>query len=103
VVLLAYHPEAYRFRDSGVYHEAKCLDAPVLVSAGTWMADEVANAGNGSLIHELSVDGIVDCIMRAQRDLPHLKAAAARVGEAEREQHGMARCIDAIAGAFQGL
>ena len=101
VVLLAYLPEAYRFRDSGVYHEAKCLDAPVLVSAGTWMADEVASAGNGLVINDHSVEGIVDCIMRAKRDFPALKAAAIRIGEAEREQHGMARCIDAVAGAFQ--
>jgi len=100
VVLLAYQPEAYRFRDSGVDHRAKCLDAPVLVSADTWMADEVASAGNGLIINELSVEGIVDCIMRAQSELSALKTAAARIGEAEREQHGMARCIDAVSRAF---
>jgi hypothetical protein len=101
VVLLAYHPAAYRFRDSGVYHEAICLDAPVLVSAGTWMADEVAAAGNGLVIDDISIEGIVDCIMRAKRELPALRAAAIRVGAAERERHGMARCIDAIAAAFE--
>lgn len=102
VVLLAYHPVAYRHRDSGVYHEAKCLDAPVLVSAGTWMADEVASAGNGLVIDELSVEGIVDCIMRAKQELTTLKAAAIRTGVAERERHGIARCLDAVAGVFQG-
>ncbi len=37
VVLLAYEPESYRWRDSSVYHEAKLLDAPALVTAGTSM------------------------------------------------------------------
>ena len=101
LVLLAYFPAAYRYRDSGVYHEAVCLDAPVLVTTGTWMAEEVASQGNGLIIDDLSVEGITDCIMRAKRDFPALKAAAMRVGQAERERHGMARCIDAVAAAFQ--
>jgi hypothetical protein len=100
VVLLAYDPSRYRLRDSGVYHEAKLLDAPVLVSAGTWMAEEVTALGNGLVIEDHSAAAIVDCIARAQRVLPALKAAAARVGRDAREQHGVGRCIDAIAGAF---
>ncbi len=103
VVLLAYMPREYRWRDSGVYHEARFLDAPVLVTAGTWMADEVASFGNGLIIEDFSADAIVNCILRAQRELPALKAAAVRVGQAEREQHGAGHCIDTIAEAFQAV
>ena len=100
VVLLAYHPDFYLERDSGVYHEAKILDAPVLVSAGTWMSDEVTSLGNGLVIEDFSVAGIVDCITRAQREWPALKDAAARAGRDAREKNGIARCLDTIADAF---
>jgi len=70
VVLLAYDASRYRIRDSGVYHEAKLLDAPVLVSAETWMAEEVTALGNGLVVEDHSAAGIVNCIARAQRELP---------------------------------
>jgi len=100
VVLLAYQASRYRWRDSGVYHEAKLLDAPMLVSAGTWMAEEVTSLGNGLVIEDHSAASIADCIARAQREFPVLKAAAVRVGKDARERNGVARCIDAIAGRF---
>lgn len=100
VVLLAYQPNLYRWRDSGVYNEAKLLDAPSLVSAGTWMGDEVAALGNGLVIKEFSAAAIVDCILQAQRELPALRAATARVGQNYREKHGVERCIAAVANAF---
>jgi glycosyltransferase involved in cell wall biosynthesis len=100
VVLLAYEQKAYRWRDSGVYNEAKFLDAPVLATAGTWMGDEVASLGNGLAIEGRSTASIVDCIAQAQRVLPALRAAAARVGRDARERNGVARCIDSVAGAF---
>src|SRR6185295_6741407 len=56
VVLLAYHPESYRWRDSGVFHEAKLLDAPVLVAAGTWMEQDVKALGNGLVIPSFTPD-----------------------------------------------
>jgi hypothetical protein len=69
ISLIAYEPESYRWRDSGVYHEAKLLDAPALVTAGTWMEDDVKALGNGLVIDAFTADAVVDCIMRAQREL----------------------------------
>ena len=100
VVLLPYQPNEYRWRDSGVYHEAKLLDAPVLVTAGTWMADDVRALGNGLVIEKFSVDAVVDAIARAQREHSALRTAAARVGREARKSEGVTRCIDAVAGAF---
>jgi hypothetical protein len=100
VVLLAYQASRYRWRDSGVYHEAKLLDAPVLVSAGTWMADEVTALGNGLVIEDHSAAAIADCIAHAQRELPALKAAAVRIGRDARDRNGVGRCVEAIAARF---
>jgi hypothetical protein len=99
VVLLAYHPESYRWRDSGVFHEAKLLDAPVLVAAGTWMEQDVKALGNGLVIPSFTPNAAVESIMRAQRELPALRAAAARVGRDMREKNGVARCLEAFANA----
>jgi hypothetical protein len=99
VVLLAYEPESYRWRDSGVYHEAKLLDAPALVSAGTWMEHDVKALGNGLAIEAFTADSVVECIMRAQRELPALAAAAVRVGRDMREKNGVARCLEVFENA----
>jgi hypothetical protein len=100
VVLLPYQPNEYRWRDSGVYHEAKLLDAPVLVTSGTWMADDVRALGNGLVIENFSVDAVIDAIARAQRERSSLRAAAARAGREARKSEGVTRCIEAVAGAF---
>ena len=99
IVLLAYEPDLYRWRDLGVYHEAKLLDAPALVSAGTWMADDVKALGNGLVIGAFTADAVVESILRAQRERPALTAAAVRVGRDAREEHGVARCLEAFESA----
>jgi hypothetical protein len=103
VILLPYRPNDYRWRDSGIYHEAKLLDAPILVTAGTWMADEVQSLGNGLVIEEFSAAAVVNCIARAKLELPALKAAAARVGKEARKTDGVKRCLSAVAEAFTRL
>lgn len=102
VALLPYNPRSYSWEDSSVYHEAKLLDVPVLVTAGTWMADEVKSARNGLVIEDFTAAATADCIARAQRELPTLRANAARIGEAFRAAQGVTRCLAAIAGAFDG-
>jgi hypothetical protein len=65
------------------------------------MADEVRSAGNGLVIEDFTAAAVADCIARAQHELPTLRANAARVGEAFRKAQGVARCLAAIAGAFE--
>ena len=101
VALLAYDPVAYRWRDLGVYREASMLGAPMLVSAGTWMAQEVKQHGNGLIIEDFTAAAIVDCIGRAQRELPALRAAAARVAQEFRRTQGVARYISTVLDAFR--
>jgi hypothetical protein len=102
VVLLAYQPISYRWRVSGVYLEALMLDAPVLVTKGTWMAEDVKTFGNGLIIKDFAASSVVDCIGRAQRELPALRQAAAGVGQQFRRTHGVARYLSTVSGAFEG-
>jgi hypothetical protein len=103
VVLLPYAARNYRWRDSGVYHEAKLLGAQVLATKGTSMANEIEALGNGLAIEHYSVAAIVDSVLRAQRELPKLRAAAARARDEFCRTQGAARCIDAIAWAFSNV
>jgi hypothetical protein len=100
VALLPYKPSQYRWLASGVYNEAKLLDAPILVTAGTWMADDVRSSGNGLVIENFSAASIVEGIAQAQREFPRLKAAAARVGKEARKKNGVGRCIETVEAAF---
>ena len=101
VALVPYSPCTYRWDDSSVYHEAKLMDVPVLVTEGTWMADEVRSAGNGLVINEFTAAAVADCIARAQQELATLRANAVRVGQAFRQAQGVARCLAAVEDAIK--
>lgn len=98
VVLLVYDSNRYQCRGSGVYLEAKCLGAPVIVSPGNWVADEVRLCGNGIVCEERSVDAIVDAIVRAERKIDDLRARAAAIAIDYRTQHGAACFVDSVLG-----
>jgi glycosyltransferase involved in cell wall biosynthesis len=100
VVLLPYSADRYQSRQSGVYLEAKSLGAPVIVPAGTWMAEEVARLGNGLVFDEYSAQSIVRCVTRAQTELPALRARAMACAAEHRREHGADRCVEAIEALF---
>jgi hypothetical protein len=96
VVLLPYDAARYQSRTSGVYLEAKCFGAPVIVAAGSWMADEVARLGNGLVFEEYSPTAIARCIARAQAELGTLRERAAACAADYRRLHGADRCVDTL-------
>jgi glycosyltransferase involved in cell wall biosynthesis len=100
VLLLPYDRDSYRWRSSGVYFEAKCFGSPVIVPAGTWMAEDVNACGNGLIFDELSPEAISRCIAAAQGDLPNLRARAAAAAATFRAQHGVDRFVDAVESLF---
>ena len=63
------------------------------------MADDVKALGNGLVIGAFTADAVVESILRAQRERPALTAAAVRVGRDAREEHGVARCLEAFESA----
>jgi glycosyltransferase involved in cell wall biosynthesis len=100
VVLLPYNAVCYQTRSSGVYVEAKGFGAPVIVPAGTWMAEEVSRLGNGLVFEEYSAASIARCIARAQGNLAALRERAAACAAEYHQQHGADRCVDAIEALF---
>ena len=100
VVLLAYDAERYQSRSSGVYLEARCFGAPVIVPAGTWMAEEVSRLGNGLVFEEYNAGSIARCIVRAQAELAALRERATACAAIYHREHGADRCVDAIENLF---
>jgi hypothetical protein len=100
VVLLPYDAALYQSRSSGVYNEAKSLGAPVIVPAGTWMAEEVSRIGNGLVFEHYTAASIAVCIGRAKDDLGALRARAAAYAADYSRQNGADRCVDAVEALF---
>jgi len=98
VVLMAYDADRYQNRATGVYLEAKCLGAPMIVSPRNWLADEVKSFGNGIVCKERSADAIADAIMNAKGQIDDLRARAATVAFDFRSQHGVAHFVDSTLG-----
>jgi glycosyltransferase involved in cell wall biosynthesis len=96
VVLIPYDPDNYSWQFSGVYADAKFLGAPVIVSAGSWVAEEVISLGNGLVFEEYTPAAIVACIARAQREIGPLRERAAIVAREFSAKNGADRCVDAI-------
>jgi hypothetical protein len=96
IVLIPYGPNEYRWRSSGIFTEAKFLGAPVIVSAGSWMAEEVRRIGNGLVSDEDTPASIAACIAQAAGEIGKLrKNAAICAGEFSRK-NGPDRFVDAI-------
>ena len=100
VVLLPYSLGRYQSRQSGVYLEAKSLGAPVIVPAGTWMAEEVSRLGNGLVFEAYNAGAIIECIARAQAELTALRERATACAAEHQREHGADRCVDVIEALF---
>jgi hypothetical protein len=55
VVLAPYDPSIYSDRTSSVLIESRQFSKPILVTAGTWMADQIQRYGGGIVISEWSL------------------------------------------------
>jgi glycosyltransferase involved in cell wall biosynthesis len=100
VVLLPYVPEFYQVRWSGVYAEAKFLGAPVIVAAGSWIAEDVKRLGNGVVFENFSPQALAAAVEKASREIDTLRARAAAVAREYSAVNGADRCADAVAGLF---
>jgi glycosyltransferase involved in cell wall biosynthesis len=96
IVLIPYAPDSYQWRTSGVYGEAKFLGAPVIVAAGSWIAEEVKSFGNGLVFEEHTATAIAACIARAQSEIGNLRDRAAVCAKQFSSENGPDRCVDAI-------
>nr|WP_246603173.1 glycosyltransferase [Falsiroseomonas tokyonensis] len=76
LVLLPYWREIYEARTSGVLPEALGGGRPVICTAGTWMADELALCGAGLLVADHDPAGLAAAIRQAHAAWPRLAAGA---------------------------
>ena len=80
--------------------EAKFLGAPVIVAAGSWIAEEVKSLGNGLVFEEYTPDAIAACVATAQREIVNLRERAAVCARKFSAENGPDRCVDAIEALF---
>jgi glycosyltransferase involved in cell wall biosynthesis len=97
LILLPLDPARYRTQSSGVYWQACMAGTPVVVPAGTWMAERVRAHGHGVEFGSYAPDSIAAAILGAQHRMAELRANAARYADLIRTEHGTAAYVDAIA------
>lgn len=77
LLLLAYEAQPYKALTSGVFTEAASMGKPVVVPAGTWMAQKIAEGyGVGRVFDDHSAEAVADALLGALRDLNALAASA---------------------------
>jgi hypothetical protein len=87
-VLLPYDPQAYAHRSSAAFIEALGCGKPVLVSAGTAMADELERLGAvGIIMREQTSRALLDGMHELVRRLEELTPQAERLAPEIRARH----------------
>ena len=95
LILLPYHPEAYRERTSGIFVESVVAGRPPLVSANTWMASELENYGLGALVIDWTGPALPDRLRRIASDTA-VQADLARMQSEYRRYHSVRGYADAL-------
>jgi len=103
LVLLPYYPPDYLTRSSGVFLQAAAAGVPVVVPAGTWMADRVQRDGNGVAFDAFTPQSVARATLAAIARLEPLRAAAHRHAAEFRPQNGTAAYVDAIIAATASI
>lgn len=95
VLLLPYDPAEYRLRPSKIFSESLGFEKPVVTTAGTWMAEELARlpAPPGVAMATADADALADAMLRIAADYPAFRSAAAAAGPAWRAQHDVAAFV----------
>jgi glycosyltransferase involved in cell wall biosynthesis len=96
-VILAYDPDRYRLRSSGILLEALGMGGPVITTAGTWMAGIIDEYGLPPLFMQyFDAASLTDTISRFMAAPErYLRAYAAKASEVRRD-HNPARFFDEI-------
>ncbi len=95
MVLLAYEAQPYKALTSGVFTEAASLGKPVIVPAGTWMAEKIAEGyGVGMAFEDPAAGAVADVLLRALRTSDRLGAAAREIAPRLGEETGCRRFVE---------
>ncbi|HKX07402.1 MAG TPA: hypothetical protein VJN67_04380 [Stellaceae bacterium] len=96
LILLPLDPARYRTQSSGVYWQACLSGTPVVVPAGTWMAERVKAHGHGVAFAAFSPDSIAAAVLDAHCRIAELRVKAGQYADVLRAEHGAAAYVDAI-------
>lgn len=76
IVLLPYRKEDYRLKPSGILVEALAAGKPVVVTAGTWLAEQVIKSKTGVIFEDGSVSGLIQAIREIVSSLDQYRQRA---------------------------
>lgn len=94
-VLLPYDPTQYELRTSLIFLEAVGAGKVVLVSEGTWMADEMREIGlNGVLVERFSSTGLAKAVITLLESWDHYAFNSLQAAARIRNRHNVQGCID---------
>lgn len=98
VVLQPYDAHQFADRVSGVTLDALAAGAPVVATAGTWMARQVDQAQAGVAAADLGPDGLLQAVQTVLADYDGYAARARQASAGLREAHSARALIDVVLG-----
>lgn len=97
VLLFPYEEIPYRQRTSGVFGEAVAHGIPVVVTPGTWLAQQIEEGrAAGVVADDHSAEAMARAIARAVRELEALRGLAASLRDAWRKDVSITAYLDII-------
>ncbi len=95
IALFPYEVIPYRKRGSGVFAEAVAFSKPVVVTRGTWMAEQIESGrAAGTIFDDLQPDSIARAIARCITDLESLQQSAQALSSAWRRTASLSAFVD---------
>jgi len=101
-VILPYHPLSYDARVSGILVQSLLVGKPAIVSADTWLAEEVMKYDAGVKFayfvrsHERCVQALRDAVVQMVHNHSRYKAGAQRAAQIYSKVHNATAFLDAV-------
>ncbi len=97
LALFPYETIPYRQRTSGVFAESVAFGKPVVVTPGTWMAEQIeAGRAAGTIAEDLAPESIARAVAQCVADLDAQRQMAASVSAAWRQTVSLSAFVDLI-------
>jgi len=97
IVLQPYSREDFADRVSGVTLDAFSAGAPVIATAGTWMARVVDRFAAGAAVPELSPSALLSAVETIRADYSRYHRNALEAGRSLQEEHSARHLLDVLA------
>lgn len=97
IVLQPYAREDFADRISGVTLDAFSAGAPVVATAGTWMARAADRFAAGAAVPDLSPPALLSAVETIRAEYPRYHRNAIEAGKALQEEHGARHLLEVLA------